>query len=338
MPFLFSYRSTASSALHHAIGMVLLAVSLIASPALAAPATNAALNLASSSALVLDNESGKVLYGKNAEAVVPIASITKLMTAMVVLDADLDPNEQLVVSNDDVDWLRGSHSRMQVGFALSRDEMLRIALMASENRAASALGRHYPGGRPAFVAAMNAKAHDLGLQGTRFSDSTGLSSTNVSTAEDLARMVRAAHEYPKIREYSTLSNFSVMAGGRPLAFRNTNGLVMSPDWEIGLSKTGFINEAGRCLVMQATLAGRAVVIVLLDSWGRYTRTADAARIRKWLEIAGGYIAEPKARVAAARTAAKTKATAARTKSTATAARAKPTPRVSVQMRAPAPTL
>jgi D-alanyl-D-alanine endopeptidase (penicillin-binding protein 7) len=326
--------------LSHAIGLLALVASLVASPALAA---NSVLNLASSSALVLDNESGKVLYGKNADSIVPIASITKLMTAMVVLDANLEPSEELIVTNDDVDWLRGSHSRLQVGFALSRDEMLKLALMASENRAASALGRHYPGGRAAFINAMNAKAQALGLQGTRFSDSTGLSSTNVSTAEDLAKMVRAAHEYPKIRDYSTLSNFTVVAGGRPLAFRNTNGLVTSPDWEIGLSKTGFINEAGRCLVMQATLAGRAVVIVLLDSWGRYTRTADAARIRKWLEIAAGYIAEPKARVAGKATArasskAKVVRTVVRTKKSATVARSKAAPRPTVQSRARAPSL
>jgi D-alanyl-D-alanine endopeptidase (penicillin-binding protein 7) len=243
----------------------------------------AKLALKSSSVLVLDQVSGEVLYGKNPSAVVPIASITKLMTAMVALDARLDPDEHIAVTEDDVDWLKGSSSRLQVGATLTRDEMLRLALMASENRAASALSRAYPGGRPAFVAAMNEKARALGLQGTRFSDSTGLSSANVSTAEDLASLVAAAHNYPLIREYSTSRAYDLQVGKRTLAFRNTNRLVASSGWDIGLSKTGFINEAGRCLVMQAQLAGRGVIIVLLDSWGKNTRAADATRIRQWLE-------------------------------------------------------
>lgn len=239
----------------------------------------------SSSVLVLDQDSGQILYGKNAGSVVPIASITKLMTAVVVFDANLDPDEQITVAEEDVDWLRNSHSRLPVGTTLSRDEMMRLALMASENRAASALSRYYPGGQPAFIAAMNAKARALGMEGTRYADSTGLSSTNVSTAEDLARLVRAAHGYQKVREYSTATGFEVAVNGRWQAFRNTNALVRTSGWDIGLSKTGFINEAGRCLVMQAKLAGRAVIIVLLDSWGKYSRTADANRIRKWLENA-----------------------------------------------------
>ena len=245
------------------------------------------LALKSSAALVLDEETGQVLYGKNTESVLPIASITKLMTAMVVLDANLDPSEQLEVTIDDLDMLKGTHSRLRVGTFLTREEMLRLALMASENRAASALGRNYPGGLDAFVAAMNLKARLLGLQGTRYADPTGLSSTNVSTAEDLGKLVRAAHRYDRIREFSTASGYQVSIGGRPAAFHNTNRLVASSGWDIGLSKTGFINEAGRCLVMQARLAGRGVVIVLLDSWGKYTRIADAARIRKWLEVADG---------------------------------------------------
>jgi len=248
----------------------------------------AKLKLQSSSALVLDQQSGEVLYGKNAQAVVPIASITKLMTAMVVLDANLDSGEKILITQDDVDWLRGSHSRLRVGAQLSRDELLRLALMSSENRAASALGRSYPGGMEAFVHAMNLKAQMLGMNGSRFADATGLSSTNVSTAEDLATLVRAAHRYPNIREYSTSTAYEVSLGGRrPVAFRNTNRLVGSGAWDIGLSKTGYISEAGRCLVMQATLAGRAVIIVLLDSWGKYSRIGDANRIRKWLEIASG---------------------------------------------------
>ena len=321
MPFLCSYRS-----LKNAFGIALLCLSL--TPHFAS-ANGAPLNLGSASVLVLDEESGEVLYGKNAASVVPIASITKLMTAVVVLDAKLDPQEAITVTNDDVDWLRGSHSRLAVGVTLTRDEMLRLALMASENRAAYALSRYYPGGRVAFVQAMNAKAQSLGMHGTRYADSTGLSSTNVSTAEDLGKLVRAAHEYPEIRQYSTMTNFGVTANGRPLAFRNTNALVMSPDWEIGLSKTGFINEAGRCLVMQTKLAGRAVVIVLLDSWGRYTRTADATRIRKWLEVAAGYVS-PKAVVHAARTKMARSSATARVKVTLPMARSSKSLRPTVQ--------
>ena len=253
----------------------------------------ARLKLQSSAALVLDQQSGEILYGKNATTIAPIASITKLMTAMVVLDANLDPDEKIQITQDDIDLLRGSHSRLRVGAVLTRDELLRLALMASENRAASALGRSYPGGLDAFVRAMNLKAQLLGMSGSHFDDSTGLSSTNVSTAEDLATLVRAAHSYPLIREYTTSTGFAVHLGGRkPVAFHNTNRLVGSGAWDIGLSKTGFINEAGRCLVMQATLAGRAVIIVLLDSWGKYSRIGDANRIRKWLEVASGHVARP----------------------------------------------
>jgi D-alanyl-D-alanine endopeptidase (penicillin-binding protein 7) len=248
----------------------------------------ATLQLKSSAALVLDQQSGEILYGKNTQAIVPIASITKLMTAMVVLDAHLDPAEKILITKDDVDLLRGSSSRLRVGATLSRGDLLRLALMASENRAASALGRNYPGGLESFVRAMNLKAQAIGMNGSHFSDPTGLSSANVSTAEDLATLVRSAHRYAKIRQYSTSTAFSVSVGAKhPVAFHNTNRLVGSVSWDIGLSKTGFINEAGRCLVMQATLAGRAVIIVLLDSWGKYTRIGDANRIRKWLEIASG---------------------------------------------------
>lgn len=248
---------------------------------------SAKLKLHSSAALVLDQISGRVLYGKNAHAIVPIASITKLMTAMVVLDANLEPEEPIAIADDDVDYLRGTHSRLKVGAVLARNDLLRLALMSSENRAAAALSRAFPGGREAFVQAMNLKAQLLGMSGSHFVDPTGLSSTNVSTAEDLSVLVRAAHRYAEIREHTTTAGYEVNAGGRRLAFRNTNGLVSSNSWDIGISKTGFINEAGRCLVMQATLAGRAVVIVLLDSWGKYSRQGDAQRIRKWLEIAAG---------------------------------------------------
>jgi D-alanyl-D-alanine endopeptidase (penicillin-binding protein 7) len=289
-----------------------IASALAPPPVRAADLSPARLALKSSAALVLDEETGQVLYGKNTESVLPIASITKLMTAMVVLDANLDMNEPITVTNDDLDMLKGTHSRLRVGTALTREEMLRLALMASENRAASALGRNYPGGFEAFVNAMNLKARLLGLRGTRFADPTGLSSANVSTAEDLGIMVRAAHRYDRIREFSTASGFAVLIGGRPAAFRNTNRLVASRDWDIGLSKTGFINEAGRCLVMQARLAGRAVVIVLLDSWGKYSRIADAARIRKWLEVAdGSHSARPHASAPRANARGTTRKTAAR---------------------------
>lgn len=245
------------------------------------------LALKSAAAVVLDQTTGEILYGKNSHNLHPIASITKLMTSMVVYDAQLDPNELITITDEDVDYLRNTGSRLHVGAALPRDELMRLALMSSENRAAAALSRAYPGGREAFIRAMNEKATSLGLQGTRFADSTGLSSTNVSTAEDLATLVKHAHGYPKIREYSTMTQYDAEVNGRKLAYRNTNGLVANPSWGIGLSKTGFINEAGRCLVMQAQLAGRAVIIVLLDSWGKQTRGADALRVRQWLEAAAG---------------------------------------------------
>ena len=274
------------------------AVQLNAPPAAMPPLQpTAKLSLKSSAAVVFDQSSGEILYGKNSQSIHPIASISKLMTAMVVLDAQLDPNELITVTDEEVDYLRNTGSRLHVGAALSRDEMLRLALMASENRAAAALSRAYPGGREAFIRAMNEKALSLGLRGTRFADSTGLSSTNVSTAEDLAALVAHAHTYAKIREYSTARQHETEVSGRRLAFHNTNGLVSNPGWGIGLSKTGFINEAGRCLVMQAQLAGRAVIIVLLDSWGKNTRSADALRVRQWLEAAAGIKAPAVSRAA-----------------------------------------
>lgn len=240
----------------------------------------------SQAALVLDQESGEILLRKNAQSTLPIASLTKLMTAIVVLDAGLDPNELIPVTQADVDRLRGSHSRLKVGAVLSRDELLHLALMASENRAASALANYYPGGKEACVLAMNLKAQLLGMSGTRFEDATGLSGRNVSTAQDLAKLVHAAHAYVKIREYSTSPSYQVRVGNRSMRFGNTNRLTLNSRWDIGLSKTGYIAEAGRCLAMQMTLAGRSVIIVLLDSWGKYTRVSDAIRIRQWLELAG----------------------------------------------------
>jgi D-alanyl-D-alanine endopeptidase (penicillin-binding protein 7) len=239
--------------------------------------------LRSAVALVLDTQSGETILGKNPGSVTPIASITKLMTAMVTLDRDLDLQQRIVVSEDDIDLLKGTRSRLATGSVLTRDELLLIALMASENRAASALGRTYPGGIEAFVVAMNAKARSIGMTETRFIDATGLSAGNVSSARDLARLVGAAHQYPLIREYSTRESAVVNAYGRELAYRNTNGLVRSHDWEIGLSKTGFISEAGRCLVMQMRVASRDLIVVLLDSTGKHSRIGDAQRIRKWLE-------------------------------------------------------
>jgi D-alanyl-D-alanine endopeptidase (penicillin-binding protein 7) len=241
------------------------------------------LSLRSAAALVQDQETGEILYGKNASTVAPIASITKLMTAMVVLDAGLDLQEPITISSDDMDALRGTHSRLKPGASLTRDELLRLALMSSENRAAAALGRNYPGGIEAFTRAMNHKAQMLGMNGSHFGDATGLSSTNVSSAEDLVKLVRAAHQYDLIRSYTTTTGHEFYVGGRPLAYHNTNRLVANESWNIGLSKTGFTNDAGRCLVLQAKLAERKVIIVLLDSWGKLTRIGDANRIRAWLE-------------------------------------------------------
>jgi D-alanyl-D-alanine endopeptidase (penicillin-binding protein 7) len=245
---------------------------------------NGHFDVKSSAALVIEQGEGRTLYAKNVDAVVPIASITKLMTAMIVLDAHLDLQEPVTITEDDVDLLKHTRSRLRVGTSLQRDELLRLALMASENRAAAALGRAYPGGIGAFVVAMNQKASELGMIRTRFVDSTGLSSDNVSTAQDLAKMVTAAHRYPLIQEYTTSTGHSVRTNdGRLLAFRNTNGLVRDDAWHIDVSKTGYIAEAGKCLVMQARIATKPVVIVLLDSWGKYTRIGDANRIKRWIE-------------------------------------------------------
>jgi D-alanyl-D-alanine endopeptidase (penicillin-binding protein 7) len=239
----------------------------------------------SGSALVIGQDGGDPLYQKNANIVVPIASITKVMTAMVVLDSIPDLQAPITVTDDDVDYLRGSRSRLHVGSVITRETALLLALMSSENRAANALARHYPGGMEAFLAAMNRKAQSLGMQNTRFEDPTGLTSNNVSTAYDLAKMVGAAHRYPLIREFSTTSGAKVEISGRGLDYHNTNQLVKSTTWDIGLSKTGYIHEAGKCLVMQARVADRPVVIVLLDSVGKLTRVGDANRIKRWMESA-----------------------------------------------------
>ncbi|MBP7204385.1 MAG: D-alanyl-D-alanine endopeptidase [Propionivibrio sp.] len=253
---------------------------------LAAPemvAASGALAVQSGSALVVDQFGGEALFQKNAGQIVPIASITKLMTAMVVLDGSPALQEPVRITDEDVDYLRGSRSRLHVGSVLSRESALLLALMSSENRAANALARHYPGGMPAFLAAMNIKAQALGMRDTHFEDPTGLTSNNVSTANDLAKMVAAAYKYPLIREFSTTAEATVDVGAREMAYRNTNPLVRSAAWDVGLSKTGYISEAGKCLVMQARVADKPVVIVLLDSAGKLTRVGDANRIKRWME-------------------------------------------------------
>jgi D-alanyl-D-alanine endopeptidase (penicillin-binding protein 7) len=254
-------------------------------------------DLRSAMALVMDEKTGAVIYAKNPDLITPIASITKLMTAMVTLDARLSLDEKITITSEDVDRVKGTHSRLNLGASLTRYQLLQLALMSSENRAAAALARTYPGGTKAFVAAMNRKAQRLGMMNTSFVDSTGLRSDNQSTAEDLARMVKAAHTYPTISEISTMTSYDVQVpvykrhkalarGGvvhRSIAYRNTNMLVSDKDWEIGLSKTGYISEAGHCLVMQANIANQPLIIVLLDGNGKMTRIGDANRIKKWLE-------------------------------------------------------
>lgn len=241
-------------------------------------------NLNSFAALVVDLNDGQTIYAKNTHSLAPIASITKLITAMVVLDANLPLDETIYVDSADLDSVKHTNSRLHVGTGLTRRDMLRLALMSSENRAAASLGRAYPGGGEAFVAAMNRKAVELGMWSTRFVDATGLSSENVSTADDLVKMVKGAYLYPLIREFTTSAAHEVSTQhGRSLQYSNSNRLVKNPQWEIGLSKTGYISEAGRCLVMQARIASRPVVIVLLDSWDKLARAGDANRIKKWME-------------------------------------------------------
>jgi D-alanyl-D-alanine endopeptidase (penicillin-binding protein 7) len=239
--------------------------------------------LHSASALVLDAE-GNLIYGKDVDTVRPIASITKLMTAMVVLDADLDLNEHITITEEDRDHLRMTGSRLRVGATLPRRDLLLLALMSSENRAAAALGRTYPGGKAEFVEQMNSKAASLDMHRSHFADPAGLDGHNVSTARDLARMLRAARQYPLITEATTTPNSEVKpyTQSGPLTFNNTNRLLKSAEWHIGLSKTGYIHEAGRCLVMQANIEGEDVSIVLLNSFGKLTPYGDSNRLRKWM--------------------------------------------------------
>ena len=244
--------------------------------------TGDSLELKSGVALVLDQDTDEVLFSKNSQTVLPIASLTKLMTAVIVTEARLPMDEAITITDDDIDTEKGSRSRLRVGTTLPRGDMLHLALMSSENRAAHALGRTYPGGLPLFVAHMNEKANALGMHDTHYVEPTGLSSRNQSSARDLATLVKVAHRVPIIRELSTSPEYMVEVGNRPVQFRNTNGLVKSPEWDIGLQKTGYISEAGRCLVMQAKMAGRHLIMVFLDSAGKYSRIGDAERVRRWI--------------------------------------------------------
>jgi len=241
------------------------------------------LSLKSSVALVIDQDTQEVLFSKNDHAVLPIASLTKLMTGVIISGANLPMDEVLTVTQDDVDTEKNSSSRLRVGTSLTRGELLHLALMSSENRAAHALGRTYPGGLQTFVGLMNAKAKLLGMKDTRYVEPTGLSSLNQSSAQDLATLVNAAHADPVMRELTTSSGYQVAVGRQTLQYNNTNRLVKSPNWDIGLQKTGYITEAGQCLVMQTKIAGRKLIMVFLDSAGKFSRIADAERVRHWLE-------------------------------------------------------
>lgn len=245
--------------------------------------TSDALGLHSSVALVVDQETQEVLYSKNNHAVLPIASLTKLMTGLVIAEANLPMDERIRITQADIDTEKGSTSRLAVGTELSRGELMHLSLMSSENRAAHALGRTFPGGMDTFVSRMNQRAQALGMKDTRYVEPTGLSSQNQSSASDLAVLAAKAYDEPMLRELSTSHGREVAVGRRTLQFNNTNGLVKSPQWDIGLQKTGYISEAGRCLVMQAQVAGRNLIMVFLDSTGKLSRIGDAERVRKWLE-------------------------------------------------------
>jgi D-alanyl-D-alanine endopeptidase (penicillin-binding protein 7) len=241
------------------------------------------LNLKSSVALVVDQETNEVLFKKNEQAILPIASLTKLMTGLVVTEANLPMDEKILITQDDVDTEKGSGSRLRVGTELTRGELLHLALMSSENRAAHSLGRTFPGGLGEFVKRMNAKAQAIGMKDTTYVEPTGLSSANQSSAQDLVKLVDVAHQIPVLRDFTTSTGYQVAVGKHMLQYNNTNRLVKNPDWDIGLQKTGYISEAGRCLVMQTTVAGRRLIMVFLDSVGKLTRIADAERVRHWLE-------------------------------------------------------
>ena len=241
------------------------------------------LFLRSSVALVIDQDTREVLFRKNDNAVLPIASLTKLMTGLVISEAQLPMSEMVTITQADVDTEKGSTSRLAVGTSLSRGDLLHLALMSSENRAAHALGRSYPGGLDQFVTRMNARARSLGMADTRYVEPTGLSSQNQSSAHDLAVLVEEAYKAPVLRDLSTSPGREIEVGRRTLQYNNTNRLVKSPQWDIGLQKTGYISEAGQCLVMQAKVAGRQLIMVFLDSAGTLSRIADAERVRHWIE-------------------------------------------------------
>ena len=242
------------------------------------------LELKSSVALVMDQDTHEVLFSKNDHAVLPIASLTKLMTGLIVSDARLPLDEMITITEEDIDTEKGSRSRLAVGTTLTRGELMHLALMSSENRAAHALGRTFPGGLARFVGLMNARAVMLGMKDTRYVEPTGLSSDNRSSAYDLATLVHTASQDPLLRQLSTSQGYEVAVGNRILQYNNTNRLVHDPEWQIGLQKTGYISEAGQCLVMQARVAGRKLIMVFLDSAGKYSRLADAERVRRWVEI------------------------------------------------------
>lgn len=242
----------------------------------------AEIELNSSAVMVVDQKSGEILLEKNPDAALPIASITKVMTAMVILDAGLPLSEMITITADDSNLEKHTSSRLRVGARFSRAELLHLALMSSENRAAHALGRTFPGGLDVFVNAMNDKAQSLGMGTSRFVEPTGLSSANVASPRDLTRLVRAAHQFPLIREYSTAPDAIVRVGSQQQQFRNTNALTRNGNWDLGLSKTGFIRDAGKCLVMQASIDDQNVIIVMLDAEGSAKRISDAERIRRWL--------------------------------------------------------
>ena len=254
------------------------------------------LDLKSSVALVIDQDTREVLFSKNEHAVLPIASLTKLMTGVIITGARLPMDELITVTQDDVDTEKHSRSRLSVGTTLARGEMLHLALMSSENRAAHALGRTYPGGMATFVSLMNAKAKMLGMHDTSYAEPTGLSSRNQSSAQDLAALVNAAHADPVLRELTTSPGYQVAVGSRTLQYNNTNRLVKNPEWDIGLQKTGYINEAGQCLVMQTRIAGRKLIMVFLDSAGKLSRLGDAERVRRWVEA--NPVAEQKFKISA----------------------------------------
>jgi len=242
-----------------------------------------ALDLNSSVAFVVDQDSGEVLFSKNESAVLPIVSLTKLMTGLVIADANLPMDEMITITQDDVDTYKGSRSRLAVGTTLSRGEMMHLSLMSSENRAAHALGRTFPGGMQQFVRIMNSKAQELGMKDTRYVEPTGLLSWNQSSARDLATLVSVAYQRPILRELSTSPSYELAVGQRTLQYNNSNRLISNPEWEIGLQKTGYISEAGRCLVMQTKIAGRKLIMVFLDSTGKLSRLQDAERVRRWVE-------------------------------------------------------